>query len=69
MAAKEFAFMPHAYTEDQLVEQPAIGLLAELGWAVAGSPPGDFYFRPNFFATCFGVIGKRIKICPRILNL
>ena len=22
----------HAYTEDQLVEQPAIGLLAELGW-------------------------------------
>lgn len=28
--------MPHAYTEDQLVEQPAIGLFAELGWAVAG---------------------------------
>jgi len=24
--------MPHAYTEDQLVEQPGIGLLAELGW-------------------------------------
>jgi hypothetical protein len=24
--------MPHGYTEDQLVEQPAIGLLAELGW-------------------------------------
>ena len=23
----------HAYTEDQLVEQPAIGLFAELGWA------------------------------------
>jgi type I restriction enzyme R subunit len=22
----------HAYTEDQLVEQPAIGLLGELGW-------------------------------------
>ena len=31
--------MPHAYTEDQLVEQPAIGLFAELGWAVAGPPP------------------------------
>ena len=29
----------HAYTEDQLVEQPAIGLFAELGWAVAGPPP------------------------------
>ncbi|MEI7899752.1 MAG: type I restriction endonuclease, partial [bacterium] len=24
--------MPHPYTEDQLVEQPAIGLFAELGW-------------------------------------
>jgi hypothetical protein len=24
--------MPHACTEDQLVEQPAIGLFAELGW-------------------------------------
>ena len=24
--------MPHAYTEDQLVEQPAVGLFAELGW-------------------------------------
>lgn len=28
--------MPHAYTEDQRVERPAIGLFAELGWAVAG---------------------------------
>ena len=27
--------MPHANTEDQLVEQPAIGLFAELGWQVA----------------------------------
>jgi type I restriction enzyme, R subunit len=24
--------MPHAYTEDQLVEQPTIGLFTELGW-------------------------------------
>jgi len=31
--------MPHAYTEDQLVEQPAIGLFTELGWAVVGPPP------------------------------
>jgi type I restriction enzyme R subunit len=29
----------HAYTEDQLVEQPAIGWFAELGWQVAGPPP------------------------------
>lgn len=26
--------MPHAYTEDQLVEQPVNGLFAELGWNV-----------------------------------
>jgi hypothetical protein len=31
--------MPYAYTEDQLVEQPAIGLFAELGRDVAGPPP------------------------------
>ncbi len=24
--------MPHAYSEDQFVEQPAVGLFAELGW-------------------------------------
>src|SRR5215469_8962518 len=29
---QELILMPHAYTEDQLVEQPAIGLFAELGW-------------------------------------
>ena len=27
----------HAYTEDQLVEQPAIGLFAELGWATVSA--------------------------------
>lgn len=31
--------MPHAYTEDQLVEQPAIGLCAERGQAVAELRP------------------------------
>ena len=30
--------MPHASTEDQLVEPPAIGFFAEFGWAVAGPP-------------------------------
>src|SRR5882724_842405 len=29
----------NSYSEDQLVEQPAIGLFGELGWAVAGPPP------------------------------
>lgn len=29
--------MPHDYTEDQLVEQPAIGLFAELDWATVSA--------------------------------
>ena len=31
--------MLHAYTEDQLVEKPALRLLAELGWSVAQPHP------------------------------
>jgi type I restriction enzyme R subunit len=34
--------MPHAYTEDQLVEQPAIGLFAELGWQTMSALEGTF---------------------------
>jgi len=26
--------IPHAYNEDQLVEQPGIGVFVELGWQV-----------------------------------
>jgi type I restriction enzyme R subunit len=29
--------MPHSNTEDQLVEQPAIGFFAELGWATVSA--------------------------------
>ncbi len=36
--------MPHAYTEDQLVEQPAIGLFAELGWQTV-SASEEFFGR------------------------
>jgi type I restriction enzyme R subunit len=32
----------HAYTEDQLVEQPAIGLLAELGWTTVSASEETF---------------------------
>ena len=34
--------MPHAYTEDQLVEQPAIGLFAELGWQTVSASEETF---------------------------
>jgi len=29
--------MPHAHPEDRLVEQPAIGLFAELGWTTVSA--------------------------------
>jgi type I restriction enzyme R subunit len=29
--------MPDAYTEDQLFDQPPIGLFAELGWATVSA--------------------------------
>ena len=32
----------HAYTEDQLVEQPAIGLFAELGWTTVSAMEETF---------------------------
>ena len=37
--------MAHDYAEDQLVEQPAIGLFAELGWAVAGLVASSHFLR------------------------
>jgi type I restriction enzyme R subunit len=33
---------PHAYTEDQLVEQPAIGLIAALGWQTVSANEETF---------------------------
>lgn len=33
---------PHAYTEDQLVEQPAIGLFASLGWQTVSAMEETF---------------------------
>jgi type I restriction enzyme R subunit len=34
--------MPHAYTEDHLVEQPAIGLFSELGWQTVSASEETF---------------------------
>ena len=34
--------MPNAYSEDQLVEQPAIGLFAELGWQTVSAMEEKF---------------------------
>ena len=44
---------PHAYTEDQLVEQPAIGLFAALGWQTVSAM--DETFGPD------GTLGRETK--------
>jgi type I restriction enzyme R subunit len=52
----------HAYTEDQLVEQPAIGLFAELGWQTVSAM--EEVFRPS------GTLGREtsgeVVLPPRL---
>jgi type I restriction enzyme R subunit len=45
--------MPHSYTEEQLVERPAIGLFAALGWETASALEEEF--GPN------GTLGRETK--------
>ena len=39
--------MPHAYTEDELVEQPAIGLFEDLGWETVSAAEEIFGTNPQ----------------------
>ncbi len=54
--------MAHAYTEDQLVEQPAIGLFAELGWKTVSAM--EEVFGPS------GTLGREtsgeVVVAPRL---
>jgi hypothetical protein len=59
--------MPHACTEDQFVEQPAIGLFAELGWLVAMPHPHPAHL-PEGEGVCVTVSEKGFRrICSRRL--
>ncbi|MEY3457302.1 MAG: hypothetical protein RL215_459, partial [Planctomycetota bacterium] len=49
---------PHAWTEDQLVEQPAIGLFAALGWQTESAMGGTFGARPARTLRGFGDIAR-----------
>lgn len=53
--------MSYPYTEDQLVEQPAIGLFAELGWTTV-SQFGKF----TIIRTVFSI--SRKSISAQMLN-
>ena len=39
--------MSHAYSEDQLVEQPAIGLFEDLGWETVSAAAEIFGTNPH----------------------
>lgn len=55
--------MAGIYTEDQLVEQPAIGLFAELGWDIAcGNPhPNPLPVGEGVLADSSGLLGRETK--------
>ena len=59
--------MPNAYTENQLVGLPAIGLFAELGWQVAAPPPSGGVAGE---ASDAGLLGRETKsevvLVPRL---
>ena len=53
--------MPHAYTEDQLVEQPAIGLFAELGWATVSALEETFGATGTLLRFLSGQVNHEVK--------
>ena len=62
--------MPRAYTEDQLVEQPAIGLFAELGWQTVSALEETFDARSTLGRETKGevVLVLRLRAALERLN-
>jgi hypothetical protein len=54
--------MAHAYSEDQLVEQPAIGLFADMGWKTVSAM--DETFGPSPPAP---LLASGVALLPRLL--
>ncbi len=61
----------HAYTEDQLVEQPAIGLFAELGWSTVSALEETFGPKGTLSRETKGdvVLLSRLRAALERLNL
>jgi type I restriction enzyme R subunit len=53
---------PHAYSEDQLVEQPAIGLFAALGWQTLSALAETFGPAPPV-----PLLASGVALLPRLL--
>ena len=62
--------MPHPYTEDQLVEQPAIGLFAELGWTTVSAMDETFGETGTLQRETKGevVLAMRLRVALERLN-
>ena len=62
--------MAHPYTEDQLVEQPAIGLFAELGWRTVSAMEELFGANGTLARETSGegVLGARLRAALQRLN-
>lgn len=62
--------MPHAYTEDQLVEQPAVGLFGELGWQTVAASDEVFGSASSLGRESSGevVLGNRLRSALVRLN-
>jgi type I restriction enzyme R subunit len=61
---------PHAYTEDQLVEQPAIGLFAALGWQTVSAMEETFGPGGTLGRETKGevVLVERLRVALALLN-
>ena len=61
---------PHAYTEDQLVEQPAIGLFSELDWATVSAMEEVFGANGTLARETSGevVLAARLRAALQRLN-
>ena len=62
--------MPHAYTEDQLVEQPAVGLFVALGWTTVSASEETFGPAGTLQRETKGevVSGSRLRAALELLN-
>jgi len=61
--------MPHAYTEDQLVEQPAIGLFAELGWQTVSALEETFGATGTLLRETKGEVVLASRLCAALEGL
>jgi type I restriction enzyme R subunit len=61
--------MLHAYTEDQLVERPAVGLFAELGWTTVSALEETFGATGTLLRETKGEVVLVSRLCAALVRL